>query len=354
MPLAPESLAAAYSGRITTSLELNALRRVLLDEVVPSLLVRQFAHLELQNGALLPLFSLRVAPGMLPESVNEAVLSKNISRWIRPDSVPSLPAWVRLVIPVRVSDVVRGYWLLGQRDPDDHYSPEDIATLRALADQTALALVNIGQAEDLRALHFADIERAEVERTYLAVELHDDVLGQLAVLSLNLKDASPVTLAAYDQAVGRIRDIINGLRPAMLNYGLPAAFETLTDDLNDRLPGGPRLVDELEKSDIRFNNRVELHLFRIAQQACENAIRHAACRTIRITGRLDASSVELVVSDDGKGFPAGRQIDLPGLLADKHFGLAGMFERAALIGAELEIHSQPVGGCQVSVCWQKK
>jgi signal transduction histidine kinase len=293
-------------------------------------------------------------PAMLPKSVNEATLSKNALRWIRPDSASALPSWVRLVIPVRVGEAVRGYWLLGQRDPDDRYTPEDIATIRALADQTALALVNIAQAESLRALHFADIDRAEIERTHLAVELHDDVLGQLAVLNLNLQDASPATLAAYDQAVDRIRDIINGLRPAMLNYGLPAALETLADDLNDRLPDGPHVVDDLDKSDVRLDNRVELHLFRIAQQACENAIRHAACRTIHITGQLTESTVDLVVSDDGKGFPAGHQIDLPGLLADKHFGLAGMFERAALIGAELEIHSQPGLGCQVSVRWQKK
>jgi signal transduction histidine kinase len=170
---------------------------------------------------------------------------------------------------------------------------------------------------------------------------------------MNLQDAAPATLAAYDQATERIRDIINGLRPAMLNYGLAPALETLAEELNDRLPNGPRISIDLEQSDARYEAHTELYLFRIAQQACENAVHHADCRTIRISGTLDEAECSLSVHDDGKGFTTGQRIDLPGLLADKHFGLAGMYERAELIGAGLEIHSRPGEGCLVSVTWQK-
>jgi len=66
------------------------------------------------------------------------------------------------------------------------------------------------------------------------------------------------------------------------------------------------------------------------------------------------TAVELVISDNGIGFAAGEKLDIPNLLANKHFGLAGMFERATLIGAEMFIQSQPGQGCQVIVRWAAK
>ena len=354
MPLAPERLTRIFAGRIITSLELEALRSLLLEEVMPSLLVREFAQFELRGATLELAFSLRVETAGQP-APDRAGLERAVGQ---PAGVApvSLPAWVRLVLALRAAGETRGYWLLGRRDPDDRYSEEDIATLQALADQTALALINISQAEALRALHFADIERHEAERLQMAAELHDDVLNQLAVLNLTLQDVAPAAQQAYDQAVFHIRQIINGLRPPMLQYGLFAALETLTDELNDRLAAqkGPRIVLEIPSSTARYEERVELALFRIVQQACGNAVQHAQSKTIRISGSLPEGQAGLIVSDDGRGMPAGSRIDLPALLQQKHFGLAGMYERAALIGARLEIVSQPGQGCRVDLRWQKK
>lgn len=64
--------------------------------------------------------------------------------------------------------------------------------------------------------------------------------------------------------------------------------------------------------------------------------------------------MELHISDDGKDIPAGQQIDLPALLMEKHFGLARMYERAALIGEELKIQSQPGNGTRVSLEWKAR
>jgi signal transduction histidine kinase len=360
MPLAPEALLKTYAARITTSLELDTLRSLLLDEVLPSLLVRQFVQLEWRAETLAPLFSLRVEPGDLPGPTAQPDLKECAGTFLPPGSPSLLPAWVRLVLPLYVAGQRRGYWLLGQRDPDDQYSPEDIATLQALADQTALALVNIDQAAALQALYFADMERHEAERLHLAAELHDDVLNQMAVLSVNLPDDSPATLAAYDQAVLHIREIINGLRPAMLNYGLFPALTSLVDELNERIlfPGDPQglrpsLVLEVPNpgTDLRYSARVELALFRIVQQACANAIQHAQSQTIRIQGSLSEPCAELAVSDDGRGFSGAGAGDLPTLLAGKHFGLAGMYERAALIGATMSFKSAPNLGTQVVINW---
>ena len=345
--LQPEALTKLYAGRITTSLEAAALQKLLIDEVMPSLLVRQFAQALLKDGKLELDFGLRTNPSMRPDASR---LDKLCGTFLNEDTSP-LPAWIRLALPLQSGSETHGYWLLGQRDPDDRYSEENISTLKALADQTALALVNIDQANNLRALYFADIDRNEVERLHLAAELHDDVLSQMSVLSQSLESSNIKAIRAYDESVVRIREIINGLRPAMLNFGLRPALETLADELNGRLPNGPKLKLEIPESSRRYDNRVELYLFRVAQQACSNAIQHAECKFIRITGILSDTAVDVTVSDDGKGFPTDEGIDLPALLVGKHFGLAGMYERAALIGAEFNIQSQPGEGVHVSLKW---
>jgi signal transduction histidine kinase len=350
MTLTPETLTQTYSGRITTSLEASALHKLLLDEVFPSLLVRQFAQVLNRAGTLSLDFGLRVTPDMLPTPGQSSRLDALCGKSLDPHA-SRLPAWIRVVVPLHINQQTSGYWLLGQRDPDDVYTRDDVATLQALAGQTALALVNIEQSDALRALYFADIDRHETERLHLASELHDDVLNQMGQLHANLQDTSPEVLKAYDQAVFHIREIINGLRPAMLNYGLSFAFKGLADELNDRLDGKPRFEVEIPPAGWRYAERVELYLFRIVQQACQNAVAHAECKTIRITGSLAQGEVNLLVTDDGKGFPSGSRIDLPELLAHKHFGLAGMFERAALIGASLKIESQPGQGSQVVLNW---
>ena len=292
MPLTLEGLARAFAARITTSLERPALGRLLVEEVMPSLLVRQFAQWVQNNGTLTASFGLRAEADMLPRAESYTALGTAVGREL-PDHDSRFPGWIRLVIPLRAGSELRGYWLLGRRDPDDRYSAEDIAVFQSLADQTALALVNIDQAEALQALYFADIERNESERLQMAAELHDDVLNQLAVLNMNLQTAAPAALQAYDQAVFHIRQIINGLRPAMLNHGLHTALETLVDELNDRLAhqgGGPRVLLEIAAEVVRYDPRVELSLFRIVQQSCSNAIQHAMCHDNPHHGRTAAGT----------------------------------------------------------------
>jgi two-component system sensor histidine kinase DegS len=219
-------------------------------------------------------------------------------------------------------------------------------------DQTALALMNIEQAEDLLALYKADIERQEIERNRLALELHDDVLGQMALLAMNMEDvkASPRFDQAYQSATERIRQIVNGLRPAMLNYGLRPALDELADETLT-LGTGTVIHLEVPPTEVRYPAMIELHLFRIVQQACQNALQHAEAKTIRILGSLEPEEINLVVEDDGQGFTTGDQLDLAALLANKHFGLAGMHERAALIGARMTIASAPGQGTRVQVIW---
>jgi signal transduction histidine kinase len=230
-------------------------------------------------------------------------------------------------------------------------------TFKALANQTAIALSNILQAERLRALYQADIDRYEQERLGLALDLHDSILNQLAVLMMNVDDASltPQFQEAYDGLTQRLREIVSDLRPPMLSYGLKPALEGLADRLMEHSGDTVQVQAEIQtgKDECRYDPKLELHLFRIIQEASENALQHAQARHIRISGRLDPDQIELGLSDDGTGFEISNGLDLDTLLANKHFGLAGMIERAAIIGAEVQIDSGPGHGTTIRLSWKQ-
>ncbi len=359
MPLPPARVLELYTAHIVTSMETEQLRRVICDEVLPSLLIRQIALLRLddvQNP--IPVCKLGVTEMQLPSSAEIPALLAESGRVRSPlsDREDDRPCpWVRLILKLSLAGKPVGLCLLGRRDPDDFYAATEIPTLQALMDQTALALMNIEQAEHLHALYMADIERHEAERNHLALELHDDVLGQMALLAMSAGDnvASAQFNQAYQSATEHIRQIVNGLRPAMLSYGLQPALDELADDIG-AIGSGIIVRMELPPNEIRYPPMTELHLFRIIQQACQNALQHARAKTICITGNLEPERIELTVEDDGIGFATGEGLDLPGLLTNKHFGLAGMYERAALIGAVATIETNQNGGTRVRVIWRSK
>jgi signal transduction histidine kinase len=335
IPIQPEKLLETYSERILTSLDESTLSSLFLQEVLPTWLVRQFALLQLDGKRLQPVISLAVPPGQLPQSLDVPV------------------AWARLSLPLTLNQKTVGLMLFGRRDPDDFYAANEAAVLQQIANLTALGLANIRQSAALLELYRTDMERRETERTALAAELHDDVLQHMAILSNQFSGLQPTPelLETYQYTANRIREITSGLRTPLLAFGLSSALADLVDSAQDRGLKGVSLFYDLAESDIRLDERLELHLYRLAQQALDNALQHARASEIRLSGSLSAAAVDLVISDNGVGFPAGEGLDISGLLAKKHFGVAGMFERAALIGAELSIQSQPGQGCRVSVHW---
>ncbi len=358
IPMPPTQLLERYTTRMTTAFGTGDLVALLRDEVLPSMLIRQAALLRLdKSSAPEPLFLLGVTEEQLPAAEQIPSLLLEAGEYPRAGSesfTEQVCDWAYLILTLSFGGATMGVCLLGRRDPDDVYTQSDISVLQALMDQTALALVNIDQAERLRALYQKDIERQEMERSHLARELHDDVLNQLGMLWMiadeRLGDERFVD--AYQTSVTRIREIISGLRPGMLMYGLRFALEELTEETATQIGGDIPIILEVPTSDCRYPPDVELHLFRIVQQACQNALKHSQAQCIYLRGVLDPSYVELSVEDDGVGFLAGEHLDLVQLLANKHFGLAGMHERAALIGAQMQIDSAPGKGTRVRVRWE--
>lgn len=265
--------------------------------------------------------------------------------------------WVRLVLPLRIGPDLIGAWLLGRRDPDDHYPQAEIPILQSLANQTAVAFSNIIQTERLKAMYRANITRYEQERLRLAHDLHDSVLNEMAAILMKQDGLSQVPEfgASYQHLIERVREIVSTLRPPMLAYGLKFALEGLADNLSDRHHDTIRIVADLQTDGMwRYPDVVENNLYRMVQEACENALKYSRAGSITITGELLSEEINIEVADDGIGFPTEINLPLDDMVANRHFGMAGMLERADLIGAKIKINSRPREGTQIQVSWGLK
>lgn len=195
----------------------------------------------------------------------------------------------------------------------------------------------------------AALAAQESERARIAQELHDGVGQSLTAILLDLslaarlapEEAGPqleriqeATRAALDE----VRAVARSLRPDVLDdLGLRSALAALTTDLfgpTDTLvrrgvtPGLPEL-----------DERSELVVFRVAQEALTNVARHAAASTVEVQLGRSGDVVELRVLDDGIGIAP----DARGT------GLRGMRERATLVGGTVEVRRRDGGGTQVTL-----
>ena len=176
--------------------------------------------------------------------------------------------------------------------------------MEVIANFNAISLTMILQSEQLRAIYQANIDRNEDERKDLARNLHDDVLNRLAAL-LSFGDDLKIS-TAFDEKVQavikNIRQIIFNLRPPMLNYGLSAALEVLCKELRALSNNQVCIIMNIPRTNVRYDIKIEEYIFRIVQEACDNAIRHAHADMIYISGKLDPGSINVMVTDDGVGF----------------------------------------------------
>ena len=356
--LPAQSLSENYSARIITSDTLSDLLKLLREEVFPSLLIRQYAFVRNLKTSVQVLLSENVTQAQVrEEALLDLFASSSIGNLI-PLSKPGPPLeWVQLMLPLRFGSELIGVWLFGRRDPDDRYPQAEIPILQSLANQTAVALSNILQTEQIRSIYEANILRHEQERTGLARDLHDSVLNELAALLMS-RDApilSPKFQEAYAEVSQRLREIVSDLRPPMLNFGLKLALDGLADSLMERNQGSTQIVADITANgECRYAETVEINLYRIVQEACQNSVRYAQAKNIRISGSLSPDTIDIAVSDDGVGFIMETNLRMHEMSAKKHFGLLNMLERANLIGSAIKIDSKPGKGTSVHVQWESK
>jgi PAS domain S-box-containing protein len=197
----------------------------------------------------------------------------------------------------------------------------------------------------------------EDERRRIAREMHDQFGEQLTELGLRiraLKDACDdqpglrqqvEALESVAQQLDRDVDhLVWELRPTALDdLGLRAALENYVHTWSRRVG----IAAELHTSgllDDRLATEVETTLYRIAQEALTNVAKHSRATSVEVILERRTDSVLLVVEDDGVGFDTGNHKEAGG-----GFGLLGMQERAALVGATLQIESAAGKGTSILV-----
>lgn len=204
----------------------------------------------------------------------------------------------------------------------------------------------------------------EEERRRLAHELHDQTAQSLValdhrqqMLKPHLRD-DPAAAARLAEIRGMIaatiddlRRIVRALRPVYLEeLGLTPALEMLARDLER--DGRFAIHFEKHGAPQRLAPEQEVALYRIAQEALNNAWQHSSGSDIWLIVRFDTGGVTITVRDNGKGFAAPQHASELGASGVQHFGLMGMYERASLIGAHLQVLSKPEGGTTVVVSMQ--
>jgi two-component system sensor histidine kinase UhpB len=193
------------------------------------------------------------------------------------------------------------------------------------------------------------LKAQEEERRRVARDLHDEVNQALTALLLRLeaaaqhsppelKDELDETKQLANQAMMELLDLARQLRPAALDdHGLTAALATQVRDYDRRGPARASL--DLDQGLADLPQDVELVIYRVAQEALANAVRHSGADHIDVSlGRIDSCAV-LQVSDDGRGFAFADET--------KGLGLSGMRERALLVDGSLVIDSRPGKGTTV-------
>ena len=199
----------------------------------------------------------------------------------------------------------------------------------------------------------------EEERNRLARELHDDTIQNLIALKQRVQSArrkigqDPATLekqlaelqALLETTMQEVRRFSRDLRPIYLEEaGLVSALEALARDISrDGVP----TAFELEGEPSRLPLKTELALYRMVQESLNNVVKHANATQARVEVDFADHNVVIRVKDNGIGFDVPSRVS--NLSEGGHYGLMGMQERAQLVGARLDIRSQPGRGTVIQV-----
>jgi signal transduction histidine kinase len=252
-------------------------------------------------------------------------------------------------VPIRVAGKVYGVFSADYLQPH-HFTEEEKRLLTAFAQRAGLAI-------ETARLHEREEQIAVMqERNRLARDLHDSVTQSMYGVALYTEVANQLFKSGEMEKVGErlqelkemavdalaeMRLLIYELRPSVFEQeGLAAALRARLDAVEGRLGLKTKFVQEGE---ISLPVETEEALYRIAQEALHNVLKHARAKVVTVTLAREDRIVRLEVADDGMGF------DPVQACAAGCMGLRGMKERAQELGAEFEIRSKSGEGSKIIV-----
>ena len=213
-------------------------------------------------------------------------------------------------------------------------------------------------AENLRFYVQQITQAQEAERKRIARELHDDTTQALYAVSRQVDNIIRDTARLADEDIAQLKDLRQQIGEALkgMRRFTQELRPSILDDLG-LLPAVGWLTGELERehgikaklkvigTERRFSPEVEATLFRIVQEALRNIRRHAQASRAEVAIEFAPTGISLTISDDGTGFQLPER--LGDLARSGKLGLAGMQERARLLGGSLTLHSEPGKGTTV-------
>lgn len=212
------------------------------------------------------------------------------------------------------------------------------------------------QIKELHKLAQELIREHEEQRREVSRELHDNVAQVLAAASARLdltkkKSTKLAVIHDLDQlkqdlvrALEEVRQFARDLRPAALDsFCLCKALESHIANMRKRVPIDLVFDSRVERHDL-LNAEFNTHLFRIAQEALNNIEKHSAASQAWVRLRLDKTSLNLEIGDNGHSFHAARLAEAQ---KNGHLGLLAMRERAEMLGGELLIQAEPGAGTTI-------
>ncbi|MEW6732997.1 MAG: GAF domain-containing sensor histidine kinase [Acidobacteriota bacterium] len=249
-----------------------------------------------------------------------------------------------------------------------HYEclPKEREMLEGLLKRAALALERILLLERIRANEqrirelSADIMiTQDEERRRISRELHDETGHSLLVIKLYLEmiyKELPRTLAAtrkktkeaitlVEKTLKELRRLISDLGPVLLDdLGLVGALRWYAKTMLDLF--NIKVLLKVNRNFPRLPKNLEVAIYRIVQEALNNAARHSRASEVTVSLQEEHQSVNIHVTDNGIGFKPARLAELK---CKRSFGLLGMQERISLLGGNFTIESSPRQGTQIRV-----
>jgi signal transduction histidine kinase len=267
-----------------------------------------------------------------------------------------------MIVPLRGDGGVIGTLNVSSKRPRV-FTDHDRRTLMQLGYQASIAIRNARMFEELRdqrqmlrQLYSQQYSVLEGERKRIAHELHDEMGPTLSAILINLQllkeRGAEVMLGAkvaetetlLTGIIEKIRELAYGLRPPMLEHlGLAESLKWMIETY---FTGGRLAVDyRVSGPPVRLDPDLALAIYRIAQEALTNVVKHARATRVQVRLALSAASVRLDVHDDGCGFDAAR------VASERRvgLGLASMRERMDHLHGRLELRSRPGKGSQLTV-----
>jgi signal transduction histidine kinase len=279
----------------------------------------------------------------------EAIYSPDVRKDPRFINMEDSGTLSELTVPITAKGKIIGV-LDAQSQHLNAFDESDQVMLQSLADQAAVAIENARLYEQAR--QFAVIE----ERSRIARELHDSVTQALYGITLHAEAASRQLQAdnlhqtrkqleelrlTAQEALREMRLLIFELRPSILkNQGLVSALRARVEAVEQR--AGIQ-VDFQVSGEIQLDHRQQNGLYRIAQEALNNALKHARADRILVHLTARAQTTILEIGDDGIGFNPETAVPGGGL------GLDGIIERVEELGGKLDLESAPGQGTMIRV-----